>query len=50
MLSPLEPAKAWGILQGLLEGSAFALVKNGDRQDKARDEIVDPGASVEDSR
>jgi len=45
MLSPLEPAKAWEILQGLLEGSAFALLKNGDgHQDKARDEIVNPRA------
>jgi len=44
MLSPLEPAKAWEILQGLLEGSAFALLKNGDTQDKAGAEILDPGA------
>ncbi len=44
MLSPLEPAKAWEILQGLLEDSAFDLMKNGDGQDKAQGEIVNPGA------
>ena len=42
MLSALEPAKAWEILQGLREGSALDLMKNGDGQDRVRGEIVDP--------
>jgi len=46
MLSALGPAKAREILQGLLEDSAFALLKNGNGQDKVQREIVDPGANL----
>jgi len=42
LLLQLGVATGWEILQGLLEGSAFDLRKNGDGQDKAQSEIVDP--------
>ena len=44
MLSALGPAERWDILQGLLEDSAFTLLKKGDGQDKAKGEIINCGA------
>jgi len=48
MLSALEPAKAWEILQGLREDSAFDLTKNGDSLGKVRGEIAPPEANLGD--
>jgi len=42
MLSHLGPAEGREILQGLLEGSAFDLMKNGNSKDRSRGEIVNP--------